>query len=123
MTILGNLRISNEASLIEGRYKLREVGLALGARPIHAARLAAGGSELFRMLLRELAGVLTPFTESVRERLDGELRTAHGEELARLREEYEGRLAALERDQLSLQADRLRRRLLQLAGYGEGAAR
>jgi signal transduction histidine kinase/CheY-like chemotaxis protein len=54
MTILGHLRISNEASLIEGRNKLREVGLALGAKPIHAARLAAGGSELFRMLLREL---------------------------------------------------------------------
>jgi signal transduction histidine kinase/CheY-like chemotaxis protein/HPt (histidine-containing phosphotransfer) domain-containing protein len=54
MTILGNLRISNEASLLEGRNKLREVGLALGARPIHSARLAAGGSELFRMLLREL---------------------------------------------------------------------
>ncbi len=53
MTILGNLRISNEASLLEGRNKLREVGLALGARPIHAARLAAGGSELLRMLLRE----------------------------------------------------------------------
>jgi two-component system sensor histidine kinase/response regulator len=54
MTTLGNLRISNEAALIEGRNKLREVGLALGAKPIHAARLAAGGSELFRMLLREL---------------------------------------------------------------------
>ena len=54
MTILGNLRISNQASLIEGRNKLREVGLALGAKQIHAARLAAGGSELFRMLLREV---------------------------------------------------------------------
>jgi signal transduction histidine kinase/DNA-binding response OmpR family regulator len=54
MTILGKLRISNQASLIEGRNKLREVGLALGARPIHAARLAAGGSELFRKLLREV---------------------------------------------------------------------
>jgi signal transduction histidine kinase/DNA-binding response OmpR family regulator/HPt (histidine-containing phosphotransfer) domain-containing protein len=58
MTILGNLRISNQASLIEGRNKLREVGVTLGASSIHAARLASGGSELFRTLLRELPDCL-----------------------------------------------------------------
>ena len=56
MTSLGNLQIRNEASVIDGRIKLREVGLALGAQPIHAARLAAASSELFRMLLREQPG-------------------------------------------------------------------
>jgi hypothetical protein len=67
--------------------------------------------------------VLNPFAEALRGRIDAELRAGQQGELARLREEYEGKLAASERDQLSLQADRLRRRLLQLAGYGEGAAR
>ena len=53
MTSLGNLHIRDEASVIDGRIKLREVGLALGAKPIHVARLAAAASELFRRLLRE----------------------------------------------------------------------
>ena len=56
MTSLGNLQISNEASVIDGRIKLREVGLALGARSIHATRLAAAASELFRRLLSEQPG-------------------------------------------------------------------
>jgi signal transduction histidine kinase/CheY-like chemotaxis protein/HPt (histidine-containing phosphotransfer) domain-containing protein len=56
VTSLGNLQIHNEASVIDGRIKLKEVGLALGARPIHAARLAAASSELFRMLQREKPG-------------------------------------------------------------------
>ena len=51
MTALGTLRIRDEASLVDGRNKLREVCLALGAPSIHAARLAAGASELFRKLL------------------------------------------------------------------------
>jgi signal transduction histidine kinase/DNA-binding response OmpR family regulator len=56
VTSLGNLQIRNEASVIDGRIKLKEVGLALGANPIHAARLAAASSELFRMLRREKPG-------------------------------------------------------------------
>jgi signal transduction histidine kinase/CheY-like chemotaxis protein len=51
MTALGTLRIRDEASLVDGRNKLREVCLTLGAPSIHAARLAAGASELFRKLL------------------------------------------------------------------------
>jgi signal transduction histidine kinase/DNA-binding response OmpR family regulator/HPt (histidine-containing phosphotransfer) domain-containing protein len=53
MTQLGILRFRNETSAIDSRNKLREIGLTLGADPIHAARLAAGASELFRKLLRE----------------------------------------------------------------------
>lgn len=55
MSFLGNLHISNQASLIESRNKLRELGLVLGVKPIHATRLAASGSELFRILLREFS--------------------------------------------------------------------
>ena len=56
MTSLGSLQIRNDASVIDGRIKLKDVGLALGAKSIHAARLAAASSELFRMLLREQPG-------------------------------------------------------------------
>jgi signal transduction histidine kinase len=56
VTSLGNLQIRNEASVIDGRIKLREVGLALGAKSIHAARLAAASSELFRMLRSKTPG-------------------------------------------------------------------
>jgi len=53
MTSIGSLQIRDEASVIDGRGKLNEVSLALGAKSIHAARLAAGASELFRRLLRQ----------------------------------------------------------------------
>ena len=43
-------------------------------------------------------------------------------ELESLRADYEGRLGAMQGEQQADQADRLRRRLLQLAGYGEGQA-
>jgi len=56
VTSLGNLQIRNEASVIDGRIKLKEVCLALGAKSIHAARVAASSSELFRILLREQPG-------------------------------------------------------------------
>ena len=56
MTSLGSLQIRNDASVIDGLIKLRDAGLALGAKSIHAARLAAASSELFRMLLREQPG-------------------------------------------------------------------
>jgi pyruvate-ferredoxin/flavodoxin oxidoreductase len=70
--------------------------------------------------LQELCGVVTPFTESVRRRLEQEMRDGHEAELAALREEYEGKLAEMERGQSAAQAAKLRERLLQLAGYGKG---
>jgi pyruvate-ferredoxin/flavodoxin oxidoreductase len=70
--------------------------------------------------LQELSGVVTPFTESVRRRLEEELRAGHEAELSALREEYEARLAEMERGQSAAQAAKLRERLLQLAGYSKG---
>ena len=52
MTSIGSLHIRNETSVIDGRRKLNEVSLRLGAKPILATRLAAAASELFRRLLR-----------------------------------------------------------------------
>ena len=49
--------------------------------------------------------------------------TEKAEEMGRnSRAEYEANLEAKDRDQLATQTERLRRRLLQLAGYGEGKA-
>lgn len=70
--------------------------------------------------LQELSGVVTPFTENVRRRLEDELRAGHEAELSDLREEYEAKLAEMERGQSAAQAAKLRERLMQLAGYGKG---
>ena len=59
----------------------------------------------------------TTWTEKLRK-----WRRDHEEELAALKAEYEARLEAQDREQLAAQADRLRQRLLQLAGYGDGQA-
>jgi hypothetical protein len=69
--------------------------------------------------LQELSGVVTPFTEVVRSRAETEVQQAHEAALADLTAEFESRLETREQEQAATQADRLRRRLLQLAGYGE----
>jgi len=69
--------------------------------------------------LQELSGVVTPFTDAVRSRAEAEVQQAHEAALADMKTELDDRLETSEREQVSVQADRLRRRLLQLAGYGE----
>jgi len=93
-------------------------GLALGEI---LDRASATRIEIWATL-QELAGVTTPFTETVRSRAEEELRQEREGELAALKAEYEAKLQARHDEQLTAQADRLRRRLLQLAGYGEGTA-
>jgi len=66
--------------------------------------------------LQELAGVVTPFTEAVRQQLEEELHSEHEAELSTVRSECDSTIAALERDRVVTQATRLRDRLLQLAG-------
>jgi hypothetical protein len=70
--------------------------------------------------LQELAGIVTPFTDTVRSQAEEDVRGAHEAALADLRAEYEGRLETHEGEQVGTQADRLRRRLMQLAGYRDG---
>jgi pyruvate-ferredoxin/flavodoxin oxidoreductase len=67
--------------------------------------------------LQELAGVSTPFTQAVRARVEQELSEAHAQDLAGLRADHEAQVHALRQQQAAEQADRLRQRLLQLAGY------
>ena len=50
---LGALQILGESSVIEGRKKLRQLVLDLGGDSVRGTRLAAGASELFRILMRE----------------------------------------------------------------------
>jgi len=80
---------------------------------------ASGELEQVWNTLQELAGVVTPFTDEVRSRAETEVQQAHDVALADQKTEFENRLETSEREQVSAQADRLRRRLMQLAGYGE----
>lgn len=84
-----------------------------------AARLAQDGVARieFWRVLQELAGVVTPFTQTVRRRAEHDVAEAHAAEIARLRCDYEARLAELERDFSSRASRRLTDRLMQLAGY------
>ena len=73
--------------------------------------------------LQELAGVVTPFTDAVRESVTEELREAHAAEIAALQAECEGKLGEQERVRQADQTARLRDRLLQLSGYGAAGSR
>ncbi|MCZ7586215.1 MAG: hypothetical protein M5R36_24435 [Deltaproteobacteria bacterium] len=72
----------------------------------------------FWRMLQELAGVRTPFTDVVREQVRKELEKDHAAELAALRAEHEKKLATVDVDQ----AERLRRRLLELAASAKPRA-
>lgn len=69
------------------------------------------------LVLQELAGIVTPFTADVRAQVAAELAAEHQAELAALRADYEGRVAEATTQQSADQAQRLRDRLLTLAGY------
>ena len=67
--------------------------------------------------LQELAGVETPFTDRVRDRITSETASAHRAALDDLRKDYEARREEQRRSLDAAQVGRLRERLLQLAGY------
>jgi len=67
--------------------------------------------------LQELAGIETPFTARVRDRVVSESEDRHREAIEALRREYEARLAEQRASLDAEQVERLRDRLLQLAGY------
>jgi len=67
--------------------------------------------------LQEIAGAVTPFADRLRERLQVELGDTHRAEIAALKVEHEAKLAELEASQQTDQAQRLRDRLMQLAGF------
>jgi pyruvate-ferredoxin/flavodoxin oxidoreductase len=70
--------------------------------------------------LQELAGLVTPFTRQVRERAERELASEHQQRLDALAQQYEGRLAETREATRQAQVEQLRRRLIDLAGFGRG---
>ncbi|OQX32176.1 MAG: hypothetical protein B0D96_08150 [Candidatus Sedimenticola endophacoides] len=67
--------------------------------------------------LQELAGLVTPFTEQVNREAEQRVAAEHQAALDTLRAEYEARLAELQARQQDEMAERIRGRLLSLAGY------
>jgi len=87
--------------------------LAVGGNLAGAAREAG---ERWRTL-QELAGLVTPFTERLRQRLADEIEKTHRLEVEALERRHIEEIAELRKNQKSEHAARLRDRLLQLAGY------
>ncbi|MFQ5653282.1 MAG: hypothetical protein ACE5GW_00950 [Planctomycetota bacterium] len=98
--------------IVDSEGRRLAVGPVLAADCAHRLRLWR--------TLQELAGVVTPFTERVRSAAEEEVAKAHTEEVAGLREAYEARFAGLRAECESELAERIRRRLMSLAGYGPG---
>jgi pyruvate-ferredoxin/flavodoxin oxidoreductase len=73
-------------------------------------------------VLQELAGVVTPFTETIRRELEREVRGEQTAAIETLTREYHGKLADLKDTQRTEQAVRLRERLMRLAGYREDSS-
>lgn len=83
------------------------------------ARAVAERADRWRTL-QELAGVASPFVDTVRAAVDTELRGAWAAELAAAKADAEQRIAAAAAEQEAAQVARLRDRLLTLAGYARG---
>jgi pyruvate-ferredoxin/flavodoxin oxidoreductase len=71
--------------------------------------------------LQELSGVVTPFTDEVREKLRQELSDEHRQELAALKAEYESKISEIEAEHAASTAAQLRDRLMQLVASGKAS--
>lgn len=69
-------------------------------------------------MLQELAGLVTPFTEQIRGQVASETATDHQREIESLKQEFEAKLTAAKATERAAQAQHLRNRLMQLAGFG-----
>ncbi|MCK4871219.1 MAG: hypothetical protein KAS72_00690 [Phycisphaerales bacterium] len=76
----------------------------------------------FWRTLQELAGVVTPFTEAVREQAQRDVAQAHEDEITTLKREYETKLAELRAQYDAQAAQRVTSGLMALAGYAPVAA-
>ena len=93
----------------------------LGLAPALAA-LTARRAHGWRVL-QELAGWVTPFTERVQAEAEAALATSHGAAMANLKQESEQKLAELRAELTAEMAQRVRDRLLAMAGYGPSGSR
>ena len=67
--------------------------------------------------LREIAGMLTPYPEKLKERLDEEWEAKQAAILKQLKSEYEEKLRAQESSQMESVKAKLRNKLMELSGY------
>ncbi|UCF68348.1 MAG: 4Fe-4S binding protein, partial [Acidobacteriota bacterium] len=95
---------------IWARGETRYQGLSLEPADTRCAEIWA--------MLRELAGITTPFTEHVEKRAREDV----AGEIAAMRADHERQLQEMADEKLRQQAGKLRDRLLQLAGYKPGAS-
>jgi pyruvate-ferredoxin/flavodoxin oxidoreductase len=94
-----------------------------GAERVASDEMVALADERVRLwrTLQELAGVVTPFTQRVREDAERSVAGDRTREIEALRREHAAALAAL-RDGFELEAvGRVREGLMRLAGYGPDA--
>lgn len=68
-------------------------------------------------ILQELAGIVTPFTAKVEAKLKQEIAAEHQAELDALKQEYETRIEKLQAEMEIEMAERVKNRLMNLAGY------
>ena len=118
----GERRFEDSTLLPDARGSAQSTVPGPNGRGLALGKILDSASEELEQVwstLQELSGVVTPFTEVVRSRAETEVQQAHEAALADLTAEFESRLEIREQEQAATQADRLRRRLLQLTGYGE----
>lgn len=69
-------------------------------------------------MLREMAGMLTPYPQQLKERIDEEWAAKHESELAQLKKDFEEKLRQQESAQMEAVKNKLRDKLMALSGYG-----
>ncbi|MCK5522869.1 MAG: 4Fe-4S binding protein [Thiomargarita sp.] len=97
-----------------------------GSEPVRLkvdSALVAACEERFQAwrVLQELAGVVTPFTADVENKLKAQLTEAHQAELAALKQEYEVRIEKTRAEMETEMATRVKEQLMGLAGYNVNA--
>ena len=67
--------------------------------------------------LQEVAGLVTPFTERIRNEAEQDIAAEHQSDLQKLRDEYEAKIKALGEEKQSEIAEKIKNQLLVLTGY------
>ncbi len=79
---------------------------------------AAEAAHLSWRTLREIAGMLTPYPQKLKERLDEEWTAKQNTALEQIKAEYEEKLRSQENAQMESVKAKLRDKLMELSGYG-----
>jgi hypothetical protein len=80
--------------------------------------LATEAADASWTMLREMAGMLTPYPQQLKERIDEEWAAKHESELAQLKKDFDEKLRQQESAQMEAVKNKLRDKLMALSGYG-----